>query len=108
MCFRIVTRALADKQMENAYSECERFFGESTAISFMKSVYEDIELLATQPYIGRIEPLLEDMRLVYRSLVVHKHYKVVYVVEEEIGKISVVAFWDTRRDPKKLRREIKK
>ena len=41
--------------------------------------------------------LLEDMPIVYRSLVVHKHYKLIYHIEAET--IYVAALFDTRRDP---------
>lgn len=44
-------------------------------------------------------------RLEYRSLVVHKHYKLVYHIEADI--IYIAALFDTRRNPASLTDHIK-
>ena len=49
---------------------------------------------------GLVEPLLEGRNKVYRSLVIHKLYKLVYYVDEET--IYIADLWDVRRDPDRL------
>lgn len=41
----------------------------------------------------------------YRSIVVHQHNKIVYRIVDR--HIEVVAFWDTRREPKKQAEQVK-
>lgn len=47
---------------------------------------------------------LKDNPMIYRSLVACKHYKLIYRVEKNI--IKIVAVWDCRQNPKKLKRVI--
>jgi plasmid stabilization system protein ParE len=69
------------------------------------NLYNDIldvaENLATLPALTSIELLLEGEPEMFRSIVVHRRYKIIYFVEDETLKIADV--WDTRRDPAKLR-----
>lgn len=55
--------------------------------------------------VAKRELLLEDMPIAYRSLVVHKHYKLIYHIEAET--IYITALFDTRRDPASLGDHIK-
>lgn len=45
-------------------------------------------------------------RQIYRSLVVHEHYKLIYYVDQKKELINIVAFWDTRREPLTLKKQI--
>ncbi|MBP5366813.1 MAG: type II toxin-antitoxin system RelE/ParE family toxin [Bacteroidales bacterium] len=72
-------------------------YGETAHNKFLSEVYETVLLLATNPYMGKIEPSLSDHSICYRSIVVNHINKVVYIAEEE--SIVVVAIWDCRRDP---------
>ena len=64
-------------------------------------------LLATNPYLGPIEPLLADLPQTYRSVVVGRLNKMVYHIEEDEKTISVDDFWDVRREPQALADEVK-
>ncbi len=77
-------------------------FGERTARKFLKQILSESNLLATHPYIGRLEPYLAHLPGDYRSLVVHSHYKLVYRVDEERETVIILALWDTRQDPARL------
>jgi hypothetical protein len=56
------------------------------------------------PLLGKREFLLEDRRdHVYRSLLVHKHFKVVYYIDESY----IVALWDVRREPREQAGDMK-
>ena len=48
---------------------------------------------------------MADRALTYRSLVVGKLSKIVYRVDDDT--IHIVDFWDCRREPKVLAREVK-
>ena len=50
------------------------------------------------------EPLLSGRRFVYRSVIINKHYKMIYRVEPDVIRVS--AFWDMRMSPENLRKRI--
>lgn len=54
---------------------------------------------------GKIEPLLQERRHEYRSLVVRKHLKLIYYIKDNV--IYIANLWDTRREPQQLKEEIK-
>jgi len=53
-----------------------------------------------------IEPLLSEFSELYRSLVIRKTYKVVYYIADDI--IFIVAVFDCRQNPGKLKKDIRK
>ena len=59
-------------------------------------------ILIKNPYAGPLESSLEDQVEVYRSLVVHKYYKLVYRMLEETQTVEIAAVWDVRRSPQVL------
>ncbi|MBR1520000.1 MAG: type II toxin-antitoxin system RelE/ParE family toxin [Bacteroidaceae bacterium] len=73
-------------------------FGSKALIDFQKKTTEWENIILTMPLIGHAEPLLEGMDETYRSIVVHKHSKLIYSVDN--GLIKIHAFWDTRQEPK--------
>lgn len=79
-------------------------FGSKARKNFLTEVYESVLSLAANPFMGKIEPNLEDRALTYRSLVINKVNKVVYRVEDD--RIVVVAIWNCRRDPKILAADV--
>lgn len=72
-------------------------FGVRAAEKFCKKTEECQDYLITLPLIGKIEPLLKNRGLSYRSLIINKHSKLIYYIEDET--IFIVDFWDTRREP---------
>lgn len=54
---------------------------------------------------GKVEPLLRDRSILYRSVVASKYNKIIYFVEGDT--IYIVDFWDTRREPKAQARRVK-
>lgn len=52
-----------------------------------------------------IEPILEDCPKCYRSLIVEKHYKIIYRIDGYT--IKIVAIWDCRRDGTRLKKMFK-
>ena len=75
-------------------------FGRSARIAFMERVHQANTMLAYDPYIGKKEPLLEDLNNEYRSYVLNKINKIVYRIFD--NHIKVYDFWDVRREPNYL------
>ena len=57
------------------------------------------------PNIGSIDPLFDDRPKTYRSIIINGLSKMVYFIDDET--IHIVAFWDTRREPKKQAEQVK-
>lgn len=75
---------------------------DKTAAKLYDKLVNSSSILATHPYAGHLEPLLEDQVDAYHSFVVHKYYKLVYRVNEETQTVEIAAVWDVRRNPKEL------
>ena len=80
-------------------------FGSKRKTRFLQDVRETIQLLKSNPNIGQIDPLFDNRTIAYRSVIINGLNKLVYTIEGET--INVVAFWDTRREPKSIVNETK-
>ncbi len=68
-------------------------------------LYRQIKVTVTKltvhPYLGKKETIIvKGEEIVYRGLVVHKHFKILYNVLGDT--IHIVALFDTRRNPASL------
>jgi len=79
-------------------------FGERAMDEFMQVVQHTNDLLADNPRLGFVEPLLSDLTTQYRSIVVRRLNKIVYCIADNY--IKVVAFWDCRREPQSQASQI--
>ena len=75
-------------------------FGESVVRQFYRQLDKTSTLLLANPRMGKREPLTLPIRQKVRSIVFHRHYKLVYYVEGDL--IRIVALFDTRRNPTSL------
>ena len=66
--------------------------GISAADKFWNAIIASAELLSTNPYLGKIEPILNDSARCYRILVQHKDYKIIYAITDD-KNIQIVAIW---------------
>lgn len=84
----------------------EFYATESTMIAEMmvNKIYFADRPLRTMPYAGAIEPFLANRKKSYRSLVVEKHFKLIYYIEK--GILFITSVWDTRRDPDYLSHKV--
>lgn len=57
-------------------------------------------MLADNPSLGPLEPLLADRATSYRSIVVARQNKIIYRIIDD--RIEIADFWDVRREPKAL------
>ena len=104
MKVRVLPRAKEEvkRMADYANTRWNRRVGRNVLQNFRKNM----ALLAHQPWLGCLEPLLSDRARAYRSLVIHKHCKVVYFVDEEADTLVIADVWDTRREPKNLMQNL--
>lgn len=98
----IVWRKKAKKQQRKVLLYGEQVFGRHVAQKLYDQIIRSVLLLAANPYMGSLEPLLAARQTPYRSLVVHEHYKLIYWVDENKEILYVSDLWDTRREPQSL------
>lgn len=79
-------------------------FGFAAHAEYIEAVEDWKKLVLDNPNIGKIEPLLVNMRKEYRSYVIAKLTKCIYYVENDF--IVVVDWWDTRRGIKTLTQDL--
>ena len=103
---RIVIIDRADAQVQATADHIKEDFGRKAEQKFKAKFREAIRLLADNPYLGPVEPLLAERAQCYRSVVVGGLNKMVYYIEEE-KIIFVVAFWDCRQEPATLAGQVK-
>jgi len=96
------------KQAEQALDEATDFvfqeYGWDACDRFLYRVLHTAKLLENHPHLGPIEPLLINRQVAYRSVVVGHLNKIVYCILD--NQISVVDFWDTRREPETLAAQV--
>ena len=96
---RVSWSTQAAEALRDTTSYVRREFGIIAKQKLLTEVREVIGLLPSNPYIGKIEHLLQNASVVYRSFVINKLNKIVYYVNEETDTIEIAALWDTRREP---------
>jgi plasmid stabilization system protein ParE len=105
MGMRLIWTAFAATQLENLY----RFLNnksETAAVSVYNDILDETERLLHFAEMAPIEPLLSEFSEVYRSLVIRSTYKVVYYTTN--NSIFIVAVFDCRQNPEKLKKHIRK
>ena len=82
-----------------------RRFGIERVKQFRRDVDQTAQMIMRHPNIGSIDPLFENRPNTYRSVIINGLSKMVYFIEGET--LHIVAFWDTRREPKKQAEQVK-
>ena len=96
----------AEKQLDCIYDYIQDK-NTCAAIEIYNDIVDESAMLANFPLIGVVEPLLCDFSEEYRSLIVRRIYKIVYYIEGETT-IYVVAVFDCRQNPEKLKEIVRK
>ena len=104
---KVITLPQARQAIRMTALHIKQDFGRMSRDNFLAKVNEARMLLADNPYLGPVEPLLADRTQTYRSVVVGRLNKMVYYVEDDDKIIYVVAFWDCREEPATLARQVK-
>ena len=93
------------KRLRQTTKHIREAFGKNAKEDFLLEVKHTNMLLGQNPYLGPLEAFLSDLPYMYQSIVVCRHNKIVYRLMDD--HIEVVAFWDTRREPKKQAEQVK-
>lgn len=101
---RVIITGFAKSQIRETAKYIHREFGKVSKDKFMKSVRLTRKLIGINPYLGKMEPLLESIPGNYRSIVVNSLNKMVYHIVN--NGIEVLAFWDVRREPNSLKKQV--
>lgn len=104
---RIIWDNEAKAYLKEALAYCKDTFGQYVAQQFLDRLATLEQQLITNPERGFPEALLANRACTYRSIIVQKHFKLVYRIMEEEETIHIVDLWDTRREPQKLIKRIK-
>lgn len=96
---RIEWNRKAEQQFYRIASTINESFGKKAVLEFVKNVNEWQSRIVINPEIAAFEPLLENRKIAYRSIVIHKCCKLVYYVNQKQGVVRIAALWDTRRNP---------
>ena len=102
---RVVWLEQADMALSLIADYIASEYGEKAKDKFMCKVDEVGVLLADNPYLGPVEPLLADLPSGYRSIVVAKLNKIIYRIVD--NRIEIADFWDCRREPDTLSGQLK-
>ena len=102
---KVLWTIFAESQLDKIYNYI-RTYNPFTATEIYNDIVDESATLARFPRKGAKEPLLDEFPEEYRSLVVRRNYKVVYYIDNETT-IYVVAVFDCRQNPEKLKYIIK-
>jgi plasmid stabilization system protein ParE len=83
-------------------------FGQTTAIKFVQRTNYVIGIIRKHPKIGTPEAFLQGRKKVYRQFHLLGPLKIVYYYIESSDTIRIVDVWDTRREPSKLIKRIRR
>lgn len=90
--------------LDNIY----RFYSrksQTAAIRLYNKLLDSAEPLRVFPQAGPFEPLLEEYGCGFRTLVVEKHYKLIYTVTDQL--IEIHAIWDCRQEEWRMKELFK-
>ena len=94
---KVIWLPQAKKQLRHTANYIYQQFGTKEKNEFLQNVHHINSLLAENPNLGPVEPLLADRAVMYRSVVANRLNKIVYFIKDD--HIEVADFWDTRREP---------
>ena len=102
---KVIWTPFAKKEWIRTAKYINMVFGKKTKNEFLQNVHHANRQIGINPNIGKVEPSLYDRVIMYRCFVVSRHNKIVYCITDD--HISVVDFWDCRRDPDALAAQVK-
>jgi addiction module RelE/StbE family toxin len=76
------------------------------AAKLIETIAQAVSRLADFPQMAAREPLLIGRTKTYRSLIVKKHFKIVYFVDETNDEVHIATVWDCRQSPQRLINEL--
>ena len=100
---RIIWSEFAERQLDSIFSYYHEKVGKKIAKKLIQNIIKEPDRLIEDPFIGQEESLLKGRKNLYRYLI-HKNYKIIYSVDEEMAAIKIADVFDTRQNPVKMNR----
>ena len=98
---KVFQTQFAEDKLEDVYSYyCEKA-GQSIAIKLVNELITKSLELELNPLIGQKESLLVNRIQEFRYLV-HKNYKLIYLVNQDKKRIEIINLFDCRQNPQEL------
>lgn len=97
MALEIKWTKRADQQFDKIIEYLLHEWGDRVASSFIKGVYDFLDLLSEHPRIGSIENIEKEIR----GFTILKQINIFYSFDK--NRITVLNFFDNRQNPKKKR-----
>lgn len=100
----VVWSVRANKEWKSVAQYIYDEFGKKDVENYLAQTKYWERKLMLFPECGAPEPLLSGKQIMYRSLIISKHNKIIYYIKKDIVYISDV--WDMRRNPNVLANRI--
>lgn len=104
MKWNVIWSNFSEQQLDEIFEYFVENIGKPTAQKIIFTILIDVEKLETNPFIGQDEELLLNRKFKYRYLV-STNYKIIYSIDEENGYVKIADIFDTRQNPKKIKRK---
>ena len=96
--YKVVITPEARWAIESIYKYYYSWVSQQMAENINAGIRRDINLLATQPYLGKLETKGNSSFYVFISV----NYKIIYTVNETVLQVIIIEIFDSRQDPSKL------
>lgn len=97
----VIWTSPAEKSLAETLHYIRLRTGDNSARKVWLMIRKQADLLAMNPYMGKVDPDVSDENHQYRFIIVNKRSKVYYFIQEDILYIALVR--DTRQDLRDLR-----
>jgi plasmid stabilization system protein ParE len=97
----------AEKKLDNVFAYYSRNANVNIAKKLVVDIINKSITLENSPYIGQIEPLLQEREEQFRYLI-YKNYKLIYWVNEPLSRIEIINLFDCRQNPDLLVKQVEK
>ncbi|MBX2959392.1 MAG: type II toxin-antitoxin system RelE/ParE family toxin [Flavobacteriales bacterium] len=104
MKWNVIWSNFAEQQLDEIFEYFVENIGKPTAQKIIFTILVDVEKLEKNPFIGQEEDLLKNRKIKYRYLI-STNYKIIYSIDEEKGYVKIVDIFDSRQNPKKIKRK---
>lgn len=103
MELEIYWTGFSEKELENIFEYYLKKANYRVAKKLVDGIYYETLILKKQPTIGQVEELLKERKENFRYWV-YKNYKIIYWVNRDQNRIEITDVFDTRQNPKKMKR----
>lgn len=90
--------------LDNMLSCGNKYYSQKTLSTIISTLKKYKDLLKANPLLGSVEPILDNLSVDYRSLVIYKHIKLIYFIYEDV--LYFADLWDTRQSEESLQERI--